>query len=223
MAIWGLLRFLRNDHSLLNIKKDGYEIIWTRKLSKLMCARPESWNHQSWETKASYLMVKPEKNAAFHEFDQKVEWTGVVRYLYLDWGAGPWAAAAGGGWRARTPAWLLHIQMRSRSTLWKNWTNWSTGCARWQPSWTGVLAGSWNRFGPQIWRWGWWGKSANWRTHQVGRNWHISKRRCRWAVTQCSHWMIKFACRPKLALSTLCIVRTSWSTLIKNVGSVFNL
>jgi hypothetical protein len=49
-----------------------------------MCARPESWNHQSWETKASYLMVKPEKNAGFHEFDQKVEWTGVVRYLYLD-------------------------------------------------------------------------------------------------------------------------------------------
>lgn len=30
-----------------------------------MCARPELWNHRSWETKASYLMVKPEKMLLF--------------------------------------------------------------------------------------------------------------------------------------------------------------
>jgi len=113
-------------------------------------------------------------------------------------------------WWLRT--WLLNARMRSGSTLWIFWTNRSARCACWrrQPGWTGVLAG----FGPHIWRWGWWGQSANWRSHWIGRNWHVSKRRCRWTVTQCSHWMVEFACRPKLALSMLCVVSTSWRTLI---------
>jgi hypothetical protein len=39
-----------------------------------MYARPESWNHLSWENKASYLTAEArKKNAVFHEFDQKEE------------------------------------------------------------------------------------------------------------------------------------------------------
>jgi len=75
----GLLRFLGNGHSLLNIKNNGHKIIWTEILSELMYARPESWNHLSWENKASYLTAEArKKNAVFHEFDQKEEWAGAV-------------------------------------------------------------------------------------------------------------------------------------------------
>ena len=48
-----------------------------------MCARPELQNHQSWETKSLLFDGEARKNAAFHEFDQNEEWTGVRSFLRL--------------------------------------------------------------------------------------------------------------------------------------------
>lgn len=109
------------------------------------------------------------------------------------------AAAASCCWDTR---------LRNRPTFWKNWTDWTT---RWAHR---RRKSRWHKLGAKFGRGWWWGESADGRSDGVGSNRHISKWWCRWTVAQCSHWVIKFACGPKLAYSMLRIVSARRGTLI---------
>lgn len=118
---------------------------------------------------------------------------------------------------SRTLSHLLKVRMRNVPTLWINWTDWSTFTAYiWHWGRCGVSSKSSNKVRPKIWRRRWWSQSCISRSHRIGSNRHISKRRCRWTATQRLHRVIESAQRSKLAYCVLWIFNTNWCTLKNN-------
>lgn len=129
----------------------------------------------------------------------------------------PWLGASASSWRGSTLPGMLNTKFRDGPTSGECWTNWSACavCGR-QIGWETVFAETGEEFGPQVHgRW-WWGQGRVSRPHGVRSYWHVSQRRCRCAVTQRSHRVIKFARGPESACSVLSVVGAKWCTLRAN-------